>query len=89
MKPRSGRRAPTMQELVTMLRDLPDGPDRTFLENAYWAKAADHHGYTEQGDSRAATFRWEYDWLRERRRRLERMLPRPALGVFLQERRVA
>jgi hypothetical protein len=82
-------RAPTIEELVTMLRDFPEGPDRTFLENAYWAKAADRYGYTAGGESRAAAFRWEYDWLRERRRRLERMLPRPALGAFLDERRAA
>jgi hypothetical protein len=52
-------RPPTMAELVVILRDVPDGPERAQLEDAYWAKATHRYGIP-----RARHYRWEYEWLR-------------------------
>jgi hypothetical protein len=73
----TGLRAPTMAELVVLIRVEPDERRRAQLEDWYWAKSVDTHG----------TFlthwhRQEYDWLVARQARLERMLSRPALGAY-------
>lgn len=56
-------RAPTMAELVVLMRDLPDGPERRRVEGWYWAKAIDRFGVR-----RARWHREEYEWLRANRR---------------------
>lgn len=70
-------RPPTTAELVVMIREERDERRRAQLLDWYWAKAADEHG---------AIYRWyrdEYERLvAERRRRLERLLSRPALGAY-------
>lgn len=55
-----GLRPPTTAELVRLIQQLPPGPERDFLEDAYWAKAADLHGVR-----RAGWYRQESRWLRE------------------------
>lgn len=55
-------RPPTTTELAALIRDLPDGPERTRLEEWYWAKAIDEYGVR-----RAGWYRHEYEWLRARR----------------------
>lgn len=56
-------RALTMAELVLLLRKLPDGSERSRIEEWYWAKAIDRYG-----ERRAHWYRDEYEWLRANRR---------------------
>ena len=69
-------RAPTLAELVVMIRDEPDERRRARLEEWYWAKGVDHHGTLLNH-----WYREEHGWLVERQRRLAAMRDKPALGA--------
>jgi hypothetical protein len=56
------RRPLTPHEIVVILRDLDDGPERTRLEGWYWALITE-----ECGTRKADSWRKEYEWLRAHR----------------------
>lgn len=74
-------RAPTMAELVVMIRDEPNEATRARLLDWYWAKAA-----ARDGILLAHWHRREYEWLVDRRRleaeRVDRIRCRRALGSY-------
>lgn len=52
-------RAPTLAELVVLIRNEPDPDRRRLLEDAYWSKSVTRHGF-----KKAAWYRAEYEWLK-------------------------
>jgi hypothetical protein len=52
---------PTAVELAVAIRRLPAGPERSKLEEWYWALVAE-----DQGEAMAKQWRAEYEWLRSK-----------------------